>query len=977
MAGYRIVGVMSRCGLVPLALWILAAGELAAENRVLFIGNSFTYGEGSTTSVPDLFDRLARAGGQDDPVTLMQAIGGADFQQHAGNSVTLAAINQQPWTHVVLQNHSSEPTHLTPNDGKSIADHLTFGRALYNRVMVNHSASKVVLYETWSRAASHPIITGTSTNTTFASTTQFQSEVRTNYRLLRDNLNNEFPDAPPVTVARVGSAWEAAGALLPLSDPAFVDLFMADEDPYYGYHANDRGTYLAACVFYAKIYGSSPVGLHQDPLITILNLNFGEDPGMPAYLESVAWETVANGTDPVTIIGQPVAASVPEGHPVEFQAEIAGEPPFVFQWKKDGIPISGATGKVLRIPAAWTSLSGAQFSVDISNAVSQVTSQSATLSVTAAAPYSVFLDFGASTRPTSNGPSPNDPARHWNNILPVVGTTSDGLVEGLVTSQNIATQLDFKMLSRFNNSIDAGATVTTVGLPPNATRDTMWGNTGAINGLANVFPRFQIDGLAPSWSHTLTFFASRTGVSDNRQTRYTVSGAGSTSVDLNASNNTSNTAVLLNVASAQEGHIEVTLSPGPSNSNTDRLTYLGSLQIDAQPGPAPPRAPLVGTASGSGSIVASPAQPDYAVGEFVELSAVPGPGWVFAGWSGDVSGTANPVVVMIDANPAVTATFVSQNTAPTVSLIADRVINEDSSTGSIAFTIGDVETPTSLLAVNKYSSNPALVAPTGLVVGGSGANRTISVTPLPDAYGTTTITISVSDGELSTERSFLVTVLAVNDPPLADDAQFTVAENSAALTVVGTAAASDPDAGDMLGYAITAGNVGAAFAINPTTGEITVAGALDYETTVTVSDDADPALSDMATITIDLTDVNEAPLAVDAGFSVAENSAALTVVGTAAASDPDAGDMLGYAITAGNVGAAFAINPTTGQITVAGALDYETTPQFVLTVTVSDDADPALSDMATIRRSPSTSPTSTKHRWHTGSMSRCRRMAAW
>jgi hypothetical protein len=181
-----------------------------------------------------------------------------------------------------------------------------------------------------------------------------------------------------------------------------------------------------------------------------------------------------------------------------------------------------------------------------------------------------------------------------------------------------------------------------------------------------------------------------------------------------------------------------------------------------------------------------------------------------------------------------------------------------------------------------------------------------------------------------------------------------VEENSAALTVVGVVSASDPDAGDVLGYAITAGNVGSAFAINPLTGQITVAGALDFESqaqyvlTVTVTDDADPALSDTATITIDLTDVNEAPLAVDAGFSVAENSAALTVVGTVAASDPDAGDVLGYAITTGNVGSAFAIDPLTGEITVAGTLDFETLAEYILTITVTDDADPALSDTATV-----------------------------
>jgi hypothetical protein len=114
------------------------------------------------------------------------------------------------------------------------------------------------------------------------------------------------------------------------------------------------------------------------------------------------------------------------------------------------------------------------------------------------------------------------------------------------------------------------------------------------------------------------------------------------------------------------------------------------------------------------------------------------------------------------------------------------------------------------------------------------------------------------------------------------------------------------------------------------------------------TDDHDPPLSDTATITIDIEDVNEAPLAEDAQFSVPENSLIDTVVGMVIAGDPDAGQSLTFAITAGNDGDVFAINPLTGEITVVGALDFETQARYILTVTVTDDADPPLSDTATI-----------------------------
>ncbi len=95
---------------------------------------------------------------------------------------------------------------------------------------------------------------------------------------------------------------------------------------------------------------------------------------------------------------------------------------------------------------------------------------------------------------------------------------------------------------------------------------------------------------------------------------------------------------------------------------------------------------------------------------------------------------------------------------------------------------------------------------------------------------------------------------------------------------------------------------------------------------------------------------NHAPVIADQAFAVNENSADGTVVGTVAASDPDAAQTLSYRITAGNTSGAFGINSSTGQITVANsaALDYETTPTFLLTVQVTDNGSPAESSWATV-----------------------------
>ena len=116
----------------------------------------------------------------------------------------------------------------------------------------------------------------------------------------------------------------------------------------------------------------------------------------------------------------------------------------------------------------------------------------------------------------------------------------------------------------------------------------------------------------------------------------------------------------------------------------------------------------------------------------------------------------------------------------------------------------------------------------------------------------------------------------VNDPPVISNQSFTIAENSANGSVVGTVIASDPDVGQTLTYSIIGAGPNDAFAINPSTGQITVANsaALDYELTpsfVSVIDSASPALYTSAIVTINLNDVVDAPeLAVEVdGHNVA------------------------------------------------------------------------------------------------------------
>ena len=63
------------------------------------------------------------------------------------------------------------------------------------------------------------------------------------------------------------------------------------------------------------------------------------------------------------------------------------------------------------------------------------------------------------------------------------------------------------------------------------------------------------------------------------------------------------------------------------------------------------------TVAGHGRVRRSPDQPQYDYGTTVALTATPAPGWLFCGWSGDASGGAPAVTVLMDGDKNVTATF--------------------------------------------------------------------------------------------------------------------------------------------------------------------------------------------------------------------------------------------------------------------------------------------------------------------------------
>lgn len=109
------------------------------------------------------------------------------------------------------------------------------------------------------------------------------------------------------------------------------------------------------------------------------------------------------------------------------------------------------------------------------------------------------------------------------------------------------------------------------------------------------------------------------------------------------------------------------------------------------------------------------------------------------------------------------------NTPPTISNIPDQSIVQNSSTAAISFNVGDAQTAASSLTVTATSSNPTVIANSGIILGGSGTNRTVAIAPVYGQTGTARITLSATDGSLTATTAFQVTV---NPLPTASTIKF-------------------------------------------------------------------------------------------------------------------------------------------------------------------------------------------------------------
>ena len=87
--------------------------------------------------------------------------------------------------------------------------------------------------------------------------------------------------------------------------------------------------------------------------------------------------------------------------------------------------------------------------------------------------------------------------------------------------------------------------------------------------------------------------------------------------------------------------------------------------------------------------------------------------------------------------------------------------------GPLAVTVGDVLTSPGSLVLTATSSDHTVVPDGSIALGGSGANRTVTFTPISNASGSTVITLTVTDESgITSSWPFTVNVTAVPDPPV-------------------------------------------------------------------------------------------------------------------------------------------------------------------------------------------------------------------
>ncbi|MBI3851739.1 MAG: tandem-95 repeat protein [Verrucomicrobia bacterium] len=357
----------------------------------------------------------------------------------------------------------------------------------------------------------------------------------------------------------------------------------------------------------------------------------------------------------------------------------------------------------------------------------------------------------------------------------------------------------------------------------------------------------------------------------------------------------------------------------------------------------------------AGSSVGSGSGTDYTIVKYDGVSGLPV--WASeARYNGPGNGADSPAALAVDL---VGNVFVSggsagagssqdyatlrlfQNIPPTISAFTNQTTAEDTPVGPITFTVGDTFTPAGDLTVSGASSDTNLVPTNSYVFGGSDSNRTVTITPGTNRFGTATVYISVSDGLATVSNSFQLTVTAVNDAPVAVNDAYTNAEDTLLSVPAPGVMANDSDVEtNALTATLVSSTTSGSLSFHPD-GSFTYLPNTNFNGTDSFTYKVnDGALdSGVATVVLTVTPVNDAPVLAPIGDRTVNEGSLLTFTNTA--TDVE-NDTLTFSLGT-NAPAGASINSSNGVFTWTPT-EAQGPGTNVITVTVTDNGSPNQSD---------------------------------
>lgn len=238
---------------------MLVASPVVAAERILFVGNSFTFGAGSAVrfyrndtvedlndegvgGVPALFKSFTEQAGLDFDVAL-ETRGGTGLDFHLAEKRAL--IERRGWDVVVAHGYSTLDQDKPRDPAKLVATAQQFAAA----VRAKNPSAQLYLTATWARADQVYPAAGAWAGQTVA---RMATDIRSAY--------DAAAAAARAQVIPVGDAWNRA-MTTGVADPNpydGIDAGKLDLWTYDHYHASVPGYYLEALVVFGRVTGLDP-----------------------------------------------------------------------------------------------------------------------------------------------------------------------------------------------------------------------------------------------------------------------------------------------------------------------------------------------------------------------------------------------------------------------------------------------------------------------------------------------------------------------------------------------------------------------------------------------------------------------------------------------------------------------------------------------------------------------------------------------